>query len=628
MSSVNINSPASNTINNQINLNEVIVVTSDNQINVTQPVTNVVEVVTLGPMGPGGGGGSNVNTGSFATTGSNIFYGNQIISGTSDFILQVHGVNDSPWAFGIYNDTYNPTQSVLAGFIWSDGRAAIGTEVDKPIEIYTNANYFTPTVIISSSGVTVNNTLTITGSQLISGSIILDGLHNYIRFPNGSAVGDIQNIMGGYPDPNGSVDLYAPNKAAWVQMNYDNRNFMYLEDAYGAISIFSGSQGANWNFNFDGTTNFPLGTFTSQSGQTGQALISDGSGNIKWGNITNIDTGSFAITGSNLFTGNQTIDAGSTDGFGSGIKFANQGFAHYTTGISGSTFVIADSSANYYSTWANADIKLQIGETVSSFNTNLKVSGSVEIQGGIDFGVKIGSGDPISLVSDAYILMSSIAGSPAGYTINRGDSTTYASIDLLTTQDVSKGWSIQTQPNSNNLFVLDREGSKNIISATPNNGGISINSDLSVTGSLSVSGSVTADNLWYRWTLSNVPLDIAGQYEIVPITPGYKFVSMKSVEPTSIYNTACQLENNSDTNIVTITAGSFIRLETAAQGNILGKLSSVMLQPNQIITEFELPGGELYMVSLDTESIVVTVDGNASDVYPIDVTITGYLKKI
>ena len=95
----------------------------------------------------------------------------------------------------------------------------------------------------------------------------------------------------------------------------------------------------------------------------------------------NIDTGSFATTGSNLFTDNQTIDAGSTDGFGSGIKYTNEGYAHYTAGISGSTFVIADTSANYYSTWAGANIKLQVGETDSALNTNLQIIGTETITG-------------------------------------------------------------------------------------------------------------------------------------------------------------------------------------------------------------------------------------------------------
>jgi hypothetical protein len=109
-------------------------------------------------------------SGSLATTGSNTFYGNQIISGSGiNTILQVHGANAEPWAFGIYNDTYNPNQSVLAGFVDNTGEASIGTEVDKPLYIYTNANYGNPTLIISSSGVIIDAALTVNNG--ITGSL-------------------------------------------------------------------------------------------------------------------------------------------------------------------------------------------------------------------------------------------------------------------------------------------------------------------------------------------------------------------------------------------------------------------------------------------------------------------------
>jgi hypothetical protein len=58
-----------------------------------------------------------------------------------------------------------------------------------------------------------------------------------------------------------------------------------------------------------------------------------------------------------------------------------------------------------------------------------------------------------------------------------------------------------------------------------------------ISGSLAISGSVTADNLWYRYTLTNLPLNTAGTYTIVPVTPGYKFVPMKVADPNDIYNT-------------------------------------------------------------------------------------------
>lgn len=117
----------------------------------------------------------------FQVNTNSTFYGNQIISGSGfNTVLQVHGANDEPWAFGIYNDTYNPTQSVLAGWINNTGEANIGTEVDKPLQIYTNATYNAPTLTISSSGVAVNSTLTVT--QGITGS--LQGTASYVANSN------------------------------------------------------------------------------------------------------------------------------------------------------------------------------------------------------------------------------------------------------------------------------------------------------------------------------------------------------------------------------------------------------------------------------------------------------------
>jgi len=150
------------------------------------------EIITIGPI---------IGTGSFATTGSNTFYGNQIISGSGiNTILQVHGANAEPWAFGIYNDTYNPTQSVLAGFVDNTGEANIGTEINKPLYIYTNANYNNPTVIISSSGVTVG-TGGITGSLFGTASWALNALTSSFAASgngpfSGSFSGSLFNLKG------------------------------------------------------------------------------------------------------------------------------------------------------------------------------------------------------------------------------------------------------------------------------------------------------------------------------------------------------------------------------------------------------------------------------------------------
>ena len=58
------------------------VITQDGNISViSNTATNVVSVVTQGPQGPAGPIG-NIDTSSFATTGSNNFVGNQVITGS------------------------------------------------------------------------------------------------------------------------------------------------------------------------------------------------------------------------------------------------------------------------------------------------------------------------------------------------------------------------------------------------------------------------------------------------------------------------------------------------------------------------------------------------------------------
>lgn len=55
----------------------------------------IIEVITQGPQGPVGPQGPSISTGSFATTGSNTFVGNQIISGSFD-------IKNSITASGLY----------------------------------------------------------------------------------------------------------------------------------------------------------------------------------------------------------------------------------------------------------------------------------------------------------------------------------------------------------------------------------------------------------------------------------------------------------------------------------------------------------------------------------------------
>ena len=74
-----------------------------------------------------------------------------------------------------------------------------------------------------------------------------------INFANGSKIGDIQNINEDNPDADGSIDLYAPDGAKWVQLNYDDINYIGL--GYNRAFIEVG--GEYWRFNKTGTTDLP-----------------------------------------------------------------------------------------------------------------------------------------------------------------------------------------------------------------------------------------------------------------------------------------------------------------------------------------------------------------------------------
>jgi hypothetical protein len=74
-----------------------------------------------------------------------------------------------------------------------------------------------------------------------------------INFANGSKLGDIQNINEDNPDADGSIDLYAPDGAKWVQLNYDDINYIGL----GSNGAFIEVGREYWKFNKNGTTDLP-----------------------------------------------------------------------------------------------------------------------------------------------------------------------------------------------------------------------------------------------------------------------------------------------------------------------------------------------------------------------------------
>jgi len=171
--SVNINTSANNNIT-ITNSDRVITVNNNNQstsINVTQPITDIISVATVGPQGPIGPQGpqSTINTSSLATTGSNNFIGNQTITGSLNVTGSITGSLLGTASFAttasyiispgsdtqiIYNDSSSLSGTPLLVYDKSLGRVNIGTQMpvtDNGIRLHVGHNRN------GSSGILVTN---------------------------------------------------------------------------------------------------------------------------------------------------------------------------------------------------------------------------------------------------------------------------------------------------------------------------------------------------------------------------------------------------------------------------------------------------------------------------------------
>jgi len=159
--------------------NTVKIVDSGNNttVSVSQPTTRVITVATVGPQGPVGPAGFPY-TGSAQITGSLGVTGSVAILNTSnDSALSIYNHDQGPWSFQMFNNAYS-TSSVFEGGSFDSGEFLMGNSTNKPIEIYNNSDYEHPTLIISSSGVTVTKSAKINVDYLGTSSIALEVNNN------------------------------------------------------------------------------------------------------------------------------------------------------------------------------------------------------------------------------------------------------------------------------------------------------------------------------------------------------------------------------------------------------------------------------------------------------------------
>ena len=332
---------------------------NNTSVSVSQPTTRVIKVATVGPQGPTG---AIPNTGSFATTGSNTFKGKQILSASQSDLsaLDIHAVDHTLWALRVYNDLYSSTQPGLGSWIDNTGEANIGTEVNKPLYIYTNANYANPTLIISSSGVTVNNNLTVTGNQVITGSLIVSGSSTFRNIGPAVFSGSVQitgslitkgattnstsaSLLVQSSNTSSSIAVFGDNKLKVYSATNNNSLNLWSDDTYAYLG--NSAIGDHIRMATSNTTYYTQAGFFSSGVEI--------KGSPWYGYVLNLDKGVYT-SDDYLRFGTGRIDSSGSLGLGKTSPTAK-------LDISGSTFITG--SLNITGSITQVGIQIVTGST-------------------------------------------------------------------------------------------------------------------------------------------------------------------------------------------------------------------------------------------------------------------------
>lgn len=192
---------------NLVNTDKQLIITeigSDTSVNVTQPLTSIIEVSTPGPKGdtgltgPTGPTGPMPETGSFATTGSNVFIGDQTITGSFNVTAGITGSLFGTATTASYYNTSNLATTasnnfngsqVFTGSIQGNVSALTVASNTASINLATG-NFFTlqlvsgSNIFINPSNITPGQTATILVSTTGSGTV---SFPSTVKQPSGSS---------------------------------------------------------------------------------------------------------------------------------------------------------------------------------------------------------------------------------------------------------------------------------------------------------------------------------------------------------------------------------------------------------------------------------------------------------
>jgi hypothetical protein len=127
---------------------------------------------------------------------------------------------------------------------------------------YTSADTTLSASLATAIATNASNLAGLTSGELTSGSfgVSLDAVTGSIAFTEGLEIGDVYN------QGNGTTDIRVPDGASWLELNYADTDFIYLDGTNAGIQVNTGGTVHEWQFQAAGNLSAP-GHITLASGK-------------------------------------------------------------------------------------------------------------------------------------------------------------------------------------------------------------------------------------------------------------------------------------------------------------------------------------------------------------------------
>ena len=244
------------------------------------------------------------------------------------------------------------------------GNITLSGTVDG-IDLQANSSSLASRIATNAS-----NLSNLTSGELNSGSfnVSLHSTSGSIAFTEGLEIGDV------YDQGSGTTDIRVPNGASWLELNYADTDFIYLDGTNAGIQIDNGSGALEWTF-YGGT-----------------GLLNT--------------PGEVRIPASNVFSGSlqgTTVTAGTINGTinaDNGVVSASAQTVAHLAGTS-----IVSSSAQSVANLLNQDVSLGTGDLTATDGT---FSGNVVVEGNLTTTGTVTNINATDLnVEDKFVLLNS-----------------------------------------------------------------------------------------------------------------------------------------------------------------------------------------------------------------------------